>query len=150
MQIPMDATRLYNLMRSVSRVYYGHGDHWEALRRIAQDLCDTTITEEAGTILLGSWHLSEVPVGGYDTDSEFRESLGAGTFLGRWLVSEESTQQGATTRTKSITVQAWKQEKRVVFLAFREEIVDGYVGIDNHPGTDTTWEVTGLRVIDVD
>ena len=143
-----DAQKVYSLLRQIRRVMQGSSaDHWEELRRIARNLCYLETRTMPEDILLGGWRLDEEKHGGYETCSENREQLGQGFLLHTWIVSKETTKQNYVSITKSVIVQAWRQDKKVIFLALEECAEDGYVGIDNHYGVDTTWEVLTLRAI---
>lgn len=143
MQDKLEAKELYNEMRRVGRPSKGH------LHEIATMLCRAKTSRDTTDILIGGWHLDEEFHEGYENSSGSREVLGKGTLLYSDTFSSKRTDHSYSSTTEAITVQAWKQEKEVIFLALSVRSESGYVGIDNHHGTDTSWEVISLRIVTV-
>jgi hypothetical protein len=140
---------LYDLLLRTGRPLYGGTDWWDSLGALARSLVEKRTPEQSlEEIFLGGWHLDEEAHGGYESSGGHRESLGRGYLLHRSL--HGTVQNERRDRTTSTIIEAWSLGNRsVVFLAIREERETGYVGIDNHHGTDTTWTVVNLRVVPV-
>ena len=143
MQNKLEAKELYSEMQRVGR----HGS--DDLREIAINLYNATTSIDAEDILLGGWKLDEEFHGGYEDSSGSREVLGKGVLLYSDTVSSQRTKQSYSSTTETIIIQAWKQENKVIFLALNVREESGYVGIDNHHGTNTYWKVVGLRIVRV-
>ncbi len=143
MQNKLEAKAVSNEMQGVGR----HGG--DGLRGIAKNLYNATTSKDAKDILIGGWHLDEELHGGYENSSGSREVLGKGIHLYSDTVSSKRTDHSYSSTTESVIVQAWKQEKKVIFIALRVREESGYAGIDNHHGTDTHWEVIALRIVDL-
>ncbi len=77
--------------------------------------------------------------GGYDYTVVSRDDLGRGRLLYRGKMTDGD-----------IAIEIWQSKiqdsQKALILAIRETKETGYVGIDNHYGTDYWWNVVGMRV----
>ncbi|MFH1457120.1 MAG: hypothetical protein ABIF17_03325 [Patescibacteria group bacterium] len=142
---------IYLLMQWPNRTMYGCPDYWEQLEQIAQELNQQVKPEDTQPILLSGWHRDGTYHGGYDYEEGEREVLGRGTLLYQEEIEHREIKNSPQTSSSCIIVEIWRtiinDQQKFVFLAFEYTAVDGYVGIDNHYGTDTTWKVSGIRIL---
>jgi hypothetical protein len=139
---------LYRLMQDTSREP-DYSEQRKEIQVIAESLHNAKNPERPEDILIGGWHRDEEFHGGYEKADGRREVLGRGVLLYRGTIPEAETKKYFGEIKSSIAVEAWKQDKKVIFIALHTTEESGYVGNDNHYGTDTTWKVIGLRAVDV-
>lgn len=155
-QVQIDPQELFKLLGYLHRPlegYYPTEDDYQKLEKIARELClrGKKVKIPQQDIEIGGWKLVEEMHGGYEgPGGYYRETLGKGILLYQKSLPESEQHPAAHSwgrARSSINVEVWKQGRKVIFLALRETSESGYVGIDNHYGTDTTWEIISLRVV---
>lgn len=153
----METTELLRILQRVGRVHQGSEDHFEQLRVFAQELNQKTAVQPLQPLLLSGWSRWGVYHGGYEyTEGPEREKLQEAERLFWTIIPDEKIENRTYSRiTKSTRIEAWRRKQpdgtgtEIIFLVLEIENYVGTVGIDNHHGSDTTWEVKNIRVIPV-
>ncbi|MFZ2970297.1 MAG: hypothetical protein WA063_04070 [Minisyncoccia bacterium] len=147
--------KIYELMEKTSRVRHGESDNEIKLLEIANELSRCKKDAEAPKdILLSGFFLDGERHGGYEYKEGKRDFFGKGFLLYSGIMNDTGRiEKIGGYLQKSSRIEIWELKKaernasKFIFLAFTCTINDGYVGIDNHHGTETDWELVSIRIL---
>ncbi|MFA6963768.1 MAG: hypothetical protein WC227_03575 [Patescibacteria group bacterium] len=154
----MNPNKLLELIQTTGRVMAGHPDHLGDLKSFAEQLFKEHTEAENQPILLAGWERKADGFEGDDISGD-RETLGLGLLRAKMDVCFDTenhvyaTFPNQTSDTVSTVIEVWEWVsdggKKAVFLVFEINEYNGVVGLDNRPGSDTTWRVAAIRVINL-
>lgn len=135
--LKISAEDVYQMMQK--SIHRNSDAYTYKLRDLADVLSRIKRYTEPQAIKLSGWRRDGEYHGGYDYTEGSRDYLGSGRLL----------YQGKIV-ANDLAIEIWRsrlrEHTRTLVLAIKTSEETGYVGIDNHYGTDYLWEVVGMRV----